>query len=61
MKIEKIDWEELSRRGLVRRINVEILHPIGLAVFWDTETKISDGAFISPDGEFCYPPEDKLS
>lgn len=58
-----VDWNELSRRGLLERINREILHPIGLAVFRDPNTGQSGGALISPDGVWEYaekptPPRD---
>lgn len=49
-----VDWNELSRRGLLERINREILHPIGLAVFRDPNTGQSGGALISPDGVWEY-------
>ena len=50
-----VDWMELSRMGLVEKINREILHPIGLAVFYNPETGVSGGAVISPDGFWKYP------
>ncbi|MGK0703309.1 DUF7415 domain-containing protein [Yokenella regensburgei] len=49
-----MSWNELSARGLIIRINKEILHPIGLAVFRDQKTGISQGALISPDGVWEY-------
>ncbi|AIK13748.1 phage-related protein [Pectobacterium atrosepticum SCRI1043] len=49
-----IDWNELSKRGLLARINHEIMHPIGLAIFRDQETGGSGGALISPDGKWEY-------
>lgn len=49
-----IDWNELSKRGLLVRINQEIMHPIGLAIFRDQETGESGGALISPDGKWEY-------
>ncbi|RRO02432.1 3'-5' exonuclease [Pectobacterium aquaticum] len=49
-----IDWNELSKRGLLVRINQEIMHPLGLAVFRDQETGGSGGALISPDGKWEY-------
>lgn len=52
---ERIDWNEISRLGLLERINREIMHPLGLAVYRDPETGNSGGALISPDGEWCYP------
>ncbi|MEQ9938743.1 MULTISPECIES: 3'-5' exonuclease [Pectobacterium] len=49
-----IDWNELSERGLLVRINNEIMHPIGLAIFRDQETGGSGGALISHDGKWRY-------
>lgn len=55
MSFEMVDWNELSSRGLIVRINREILHPLGLALCRDVETGISPGCLVSPDGEWCYP------
>ncbi|EHG5810303.1 hypothetical protein J4M08_004395 [Salmonella enterica subsp. enterica serovar Nottingham] len=49
-----VSWNELSARGLLIRINKEILHPVGLAVFRDPKTGISQGALIAPDGVWEY-------
>lgn len=49
-----IDWNELSERGLLVRINNEIMHPIGLAIFRDQKTGGSGGALISHDGKWRY-------
>lgn len=54
-KIEWIDWNEISRRGLLERINREIMHPLGLAVARDVESGASPGAMVSPGGAWCYP------
>ena len=54
MEFKKLDWNELSDLGLVERINKEILHPLGIAVYRDPEDGTSSGALISPDGEFSY-------
>lgn len=51
---EWVSWNELSARGLIVRINKEILHPIGLAVFRDPKTGISQGALIAADGVWEY-------
>ncbi|MCE0875974.1 hypothetical protein [Pseudomonas monteilii] len=53
-----IDWNELSRRGLLVRINREILHPLGLAVCRDPETGLSPGAVVSDAGPFVYPEDE---
>jgi len=54
-ELELLDWNELSKRGLIRRINTEILHPLGLAMNRVPETGISTGAYVSPDGLWEYP------
>lgn len=51
---ETIDWNEISRRGLLVRINREIMHPLGLAICRDPETGTSPGAIVSLDGAFVY-------
>lgn len=53
--VELLDWNELSRRGLLERINREILHPLGLAVCRDVESGNSLGALVSTDGAWHYP------
>lgn len=53
--MKHIDWNELSRLGLMVRINREILHPLGLALSRDPETGKSGGAVVSDNGPFCYP------
>lgn len=60
-KTKLIDWNELSRRGLLVRINREILHPLGLAVCRDPETGKSPGAVVSDDGPFCYPEDPQVT
>lgn len=54
-KPEVIDWNEISRRGLLVRINREIMHPLGLAVCRDPTTGTSPGAVVSNDGPWVYP------
>ncbi|HCD2544011.1 TPA: hypothetical protein NDV73_001665 [Klebsiella pneumoniae] len=51
-----LDWNELSALGLIVRINAEILHPLGLAIFRDPANGISAGAVIAPDGKWEYAP-----
>lgn len=50
-----IDWNEISRLGLLERINREIMHPLGYAVCREVETGRSPGALVSPDGVWVYP------
>lgn len=54
-KPEIIDWNEISRRGLLVRINQEIMHPLGLAICRDPSTGMSSGALVSDDGPWVYP------
>ena len=55
--MRKIDWNKASDLGLIVRINKEILHPLGLAMFRDTDNGNSQGVFVSPDKEFHYDPD----
>ncbi|HGU6577706.1 TPA: hypothetical protein ACNAHW_004285 [Klebsiella pneumoniae] len=52
-----LDWNQLSALGLMVRINVVILHPLGLAVFRDPDSGILSGAMIAPDGKWAYAPD----
>lgn len=52
--MEQVDWNELSRRGLVERINREIMHPLGLAVYYSPESGLSGGALVAEDGIWEY-------
>ena len=59
-KIGGCDWldrNQLSALGLIVRINAEILHPLGLAIFRDPASGISAGAMIAPDGKWEYAPD----
>lgn len=51
---EWLDWNQLSALGLIKRINREILHPLGFAMFRDTESGASLGAMIANDGVWIY-------
>lgn len=53
-ELERIDWNEMSRRGLIKRINKEILHPLGLAMTRNVETGQSEFVLVSDDGPFFY-------
>ena len=55
MSVKVIDWNEISRLGLIERINREIMHPLGYAVCREVETGMSPGALVSPDGQWVYP------
>lgn len=54
--MKRIDWNEASRQGLVERINTEILHPLGLAMFRTPEDGVSPGLLIAEDGKWEYAP-----
>ncbi|EOV9255608.1 DUF3850 domain-containing protein [Salmonella enterica] len=47
-------WNELAVQGLVFRINYEVLHSQGLAMMYDPETGVSDGALVASDGVWSY-------
>ena len=52
--MKRIDWNEASAQGLVERINTEILHPLGLAMFRTPEDGSSPGLLIAEDGKWEY-------
>ncbi|ULL06041.1 hypothetical protein JNO42_03240 [Pseudomonas putida] len=54
-KFEIIDWNEISQRGLLVRINREIMHPLGLAICRNPETGTSPGAVVSDNGPWIFP------
>lgn len=54
---ETVNWKELSERGLVFRINHEIMHQLGLAVMYEPETGMSGGAMVATDGAWNYSDE----
>ena len=53
-KPKVIDWNEISRLGLLERINREIMHPLGYAVCREVESGRSPGARVSEDGPWVY-------
>lgn len=52
-----LDWNEIAKLGLLQRINKEIMHPLGLAVYRDPSDGSSGGALIADDGVWEYSPE----
>ncbi len=54
MNTEKIDWNEASNRGLIVRINTEILHPLGLAMCRNVKDGTSPYLLVSDDGVWTY-------
>lgn len=58
--MKTIDWNKASELGLIERINSEILHPLGLAMYRTPDSGSSGGILVSPDREFQYAPQVKL-
>ena len=55
--MDSIDWNKMSEFGLIRRINEEILHPLGLALSRDTESGYSKEILVSAEPwEYDTPP-----
>ncbi|WP_413485406.1 hypothetical protein [Shewanella baltica] len=52
--MKSINWNQMSKLGLIERINREILHPMGLAIARDVTTGISEKVLVAPDGIFEY-------
>ena len=52
--MKEIDWNVIAELGLLERINREIMHPLGLAVYRQPKDGTSGGALVSPDGVFEY-------
>lgn len=53
-KLKFVDWNDLSKMGLIERINKEIMHPLGLAVTREVASGISLGALVATDGVWKY-------
>lgn len=56
----KLNWNEISELGLLERINDEIMHPLGLAVFRVSEDGSSGGALVADDRVWEYADRSKL-
>lgn len=52
-----VDFNILSKLGLIYKINHEVLHPLGLALGYNPDCGDSDGAFLSSDDKWEYSPE----
>lgn len=50
---KSINWNDMSKLGLIHRINREILHPLGLAICRNLDGT-SDKILVAPDGFFQY-------
>ena len=55
-----LDAQLMSELGITTAINDQVLHPIGLALYWDKDKNQLQGCFVSPDGVYEYP-EDSSS
>lgn len=53
-QVKTINWNQASERGLVARINTEILHPLGLAMMRSPGDGMSPGLMLSVDGTPFY-------
>lgn len=49
-----VGFQELSDKGLIYKINEEVLHPHGLSLTRDIDLDLSYGCVISHDGIFEY-------
>ena len=52
--MKTIDWNMMSKLGLIERINREILHPLGLAVSRTVKTGTSDSVLVADDKIWEY-------
>ncbi|WP_187389076.1 DUF551 domain-containing protein [Vibrio anguillarum] len=55
--MKSINWNQMSKLGLVERINREILHPLGLAVSRTVKTGTSECVLVADDGVWEYASE----
>lgn len=55
-----LDAQLMSELGIITAINDQVLHPIGLTLYWDKDKNQLQGCFVSPDGVYEYP-EDSSS
>lgn len=55
-----LDAQLMSELGIITAINDQVLHPLGLALYWDKDKNQLQGCFVSPDGVYEYP-EDSSS
>ena len=57
MDYKEIDWNIASKLGIITRINIDILHPIGLAMTRNPNNGKSESLLIAPDGFWEYNPD----
>jgi hypothetical protein len=51
-----VNWTEISNLGLLQKINKEIMHPLGLAIYRQ-EDGTSHGALVADDGVWEFSPD----
>jgi len=54
--MKTVNFKQLSEWGLIHKINKDILHPLGLALFRNDDGS-SNGCIVAEDLHFSYPPE----
>ena len=47
--MKSINWKQMAELGLVRKINNDILHPLGLALSYDPGSGISTEIYVDED------------
>lgn len=52
-----VDWNWLSEQGLLYKINKDVLHPLGLAAFRNSNTGSSDAILVADDLVWEYSPD----
>lgn len=52
--VKEINWNQLSELGLLRKINRDVLHPLGLAISRNVETGFSEVILAAADGVWEY-------
>lgn len=50
-----LDSKLMSELGIITAINDQVLHPLGLALYWDKDKNQLQGCFVSPDDVYEYP------
>ena len=44
--MKTINWNQMSELGLIQRINIEILNPLGLVISRESETNVNNYLLI---------------
>lgn len=52
--MKSINWNDMSELGLIRVINTEVLHPLGLVMSRNPDNGNSEVIYISDDGNWEY-------